>query len=614
MGFNESERNEYSQRVLAYIAKAGKEPSQLTKEDFVRAIMHTYKGKASRRGNLKRRTIQQLKDKELQFYMKPRAILDKYITNMLEEIQKRDFFITNSKQYRDDMNALQRYETIYDTRDFLDAYYDEAPEKGDPRYKEYQADLARIRRAEKWFAGYNEKKGKAGKELEKLPVPSTDQEMLSVTIDHFKERTNDASGVERIVTELVEAGEITPEQMQTVQEVLQARFAKGSTKNWVRLSKMLMYGLVLGQVPRAALRQLGDFANISMKYGVLPSLKAVGQTVPESLPWIRKQLKTHHHTMQSFGLQDSHAEHIGGGLSADFAKSAFKWSGLTWMDTLMKSSYIRASENEVLSLYKTWKDGGAGSIKAKNKLFKKMEDIFVDETSQVIAEIGENPSGDQMQRYLFHSLMNQFPVTTSNQPQGKMEASFIGQFLYMFKSYNIKLLDALYRNGINQMVHAAKSTEMENTKRVAIFSKGFGQVSKAIGQVVTMNLLATELINLLYNRGGDDDDPYWKELLDNAQNELLQLIFFNRYMSYQFSKGDITQMIGGAITPPATILEKGVQDINAIMKGKLDDGLRTAQYIPFFGGLWYEWFGRGAKQKEKRENRNNKKKSLKRYR
>jgi flagellar biosynthesis GTPase FlhF len=359
------------------------------------------------------------------------------------------------------------------------------------------------------------------------------------------------------VIDLLNKGEISFWQQNELKEILRARFKQRSTHGLMTTFKNISYIDVLGS-PIKALTQLGDLALAAYKNGVFNTFMGVFNLQPVDI------------SREDIGVTEIGVEFEEGRASHAFAKKVFDLVGFTAIDTLGKNAVIRGSFLKYKGL----------AEKGDKEFLARMDLIFGEEAGQVVEDLKNDVTSENVKFLLASDLMDIQPVTLSEMPEKYLTAGN-NRIFYMLKSFMIKVLD-IYRNDVFKLMRTDPKKAMFNF----------------------MNLTAAMII------GGAGPDLL-KDLIlgrpidlpDTLVNNILKIVGFNKFLLSKASKEGIGSTLLEMILPPAKSVDAAGKDIRRFLKdGVLPDQWELINSIPAVGELYYWWFGRGRTKIDDKRN------------
>jgi hypothetical protein len=373
------------------------------------------------------------------------------------------------------------------------------------------------------------------------------------------------------ITDLIAKGQISPSQEKELRQILQARFGERGTSGAIGLYKNLSYLTLLGS-PLNAVTQLGDMA-FSLYAG---GPKNVLTTLPKAL--IGKSVIS----KEDIGIEKIAAEVENKSRVADLVDRVFRIVGLTQIDTVGKETLI----NSVILKYQKIARNEAQDVQSFEAFESKMQEIFGDETAELMDDLRNDVISENVKYLAFNELLNFQPIALSEVPEVYLKAGN-GRIFYALKTWTLKMLD-VYRNEVFRVMRTDKVQGVRNMLRLSAL-------------LVTMNATADVIKSIMKGEDLDDKDEQYDILVDN----ILKLIGFSRYSTFQARRDGIGSAVTDQITPPTNIIDDISKDVVFIFKDSDEsfdvNKLRSIKNIPVIGQLYYWWFGRAAQRRERKQ-------------
>lgn len=511
--------------------------------------------------NMKQRKISKLSAEALEFYESPQGALLKYIDVMTDRIARRELLSGISSQYK-----------------------------------------AKLEEAKGVTKGIADVLGE-----DSLEVLAADLNLEGDT------------GIGMAIAQMRESGKIGYDQAVELEIQLKRLFENGSAGKMVDGTRNLMYFLLLSQVPRAALRNIGDWANVLSEFGVVNTAIALAETLPQSIPGLRKLVSESQATMTTLGFDKEMNDFFrtGEGWTRKAADIGTKYSGMKWMDQLPKNAFLNAqmrrSSRQAKRIRSLAADGRDAFI-SRQMLYDEVRQTIGDMTDEMMdALVDKDFSGEEQMRFLSKRMMEFFPVTRGNSPFTSNSKSGFAHLFYSFRKYTLMWMNTYAKKSVGMMRRGWENGDN------AVFAKGLKNLFMYPTYYMILNTLARMAINVFY----DKDEPPEKI----AKEEMMALMFANRYTAWQIREGKVSELSGSMLLGAAApFTSAAILDAKQYMEDPdfdfMRDG-RSVSYAPFGGSVYSERYGKRhadrikrageAERKEEREARKSLgKKSLKR--
>lgn len=377
---------------------------------------------------------------------------------------------------------------------------------------------------------------------------------------------NDSIGA--YVTQLIDEEKITPAQENYVTALLRARFGYRPTYGPVATLKNIGYITAMGSGFTSTVTQLGDFAWSFYNAGMTQTFKSAVDVFSQKQTITRKDIGIEH-------VAEEFADFSA--LSKTLDK-IFRYTGLFHLDALGKETLLNAT------LAKMQKQARNNAINPRYR--KRIEEVFGDETADVIEDLQSGEITENVKLLAFNTLLDYQPVALSEMPRRYLESPN-GRIFYMLKTFTIKQMDAFRREGIRQIRHGETTAEK---------IQGYRNLAKLGALFLLCNATADVIKDWMTGR-----DP---ELEEYIVDNLLRLVGLSRYMTWYARREGIANSIWKLARPPLDVIELPARDVDDVYKlvekGEWDSSairnLQTWKIIPFFGKHYYWWFGGGREE------------------
>lgn len=374
--------------------------------------------------------------------------------------------------------------------------------------------------------------------------------------DEETNKVNVKASIHNVVEEKLRNKEISIEKLEELKDLLWARFGPGEQgmSGFVEDAKNLGYAALLAQ-PTAALVQLGDVATVVYAHGMIPTIKAVGQTLTG-----RGRMTT-----ADFGLIDNiSAETASTSGTARFVNKVFKWSGFNLVDRFGKSTAINASLDKYSKL--------ARSERGVAKIQQKYGEYFGDDLGTLMSDLRAGRQSPLVDELIFSELSDLQPVSRAEMPRKYLEMQN-GRILYMLKSFMLKQADIVRRDVYNEF---KRGNHLAATNKALRFSLALG-----IGGAST-EFLRNWLL-------GRDDELEWTDVPANV----FKTFMLSEFVLDQPGWEKKLEAAGKSVLPPfgltADIAGTGELALDWLRgEAEIEDGnAKAVRYIPIVGTALY---------------------------
>ena len=369
----------------------------------------------------------------------------------------------------------------------------------------------------------------------------------------FGKGENLENSVGNYVARLVDDQIISPEDEETVRQILKSYFDKRGTHGIVTVYKNLSYIATMGS-PISAVTQIGDLAFSLYRNGFFGTVKGlVG----------KKAI-----TKQDLGIDVIIDEFTDQSKSGKLVTNVFKIVGLDKMDTIAKETLVNASFDRMHKL----------AIKEDKELISELQRVFGDKSGEVLEDFKNKVPTDDVKYMLFAELLNFQPIAITEMPEYYVRGGNLRIF-YMLKSYVIKQID-VYNN------------EVFRKKDPKEKMKNFLKLSIAL---ILMNATADTIKDMILGRK--------TKLQDIVIDNILRLVGFSKWQLYKTREDGILATFFQSILPPTPFIDEVYKDAMrfANKKNAKVSDMRIWQRIPVVGKFYFWWFGGGKEIKNKKK-------------
>ena len=390
------------------------------------------------------------------------------------------------------------------------------------------------------------------------------------------------------VDQLVRSGELDMADQRDLANILRARFNRHPNRSWVAPVKNVVYAMTMGSFT-SAVTQIGDLAWAIYKAGV-HAPKALGMAIIGRSKIAREDIG-----QEKIGVEYENA--LADGFTAKSAKYLnlqFKLLGLNFLDGLGKETLINGA---ILKYQKM-------ARRNNPKLLSDLEHVFGDRAADVVEQLKSGEITEDIKFLAFNTLSDFQPVTLSELPQGYAEN--LGgrkRMFYQLKTFTIKQLDVFRNEGISKITKGYKENDPSQIK------EGFGNLTRLALLFTMCNAGADVLKDLMMRRPIHLDDY----IISNVW----RLFGLSRYNFFKVKENPVQGVAETLMNSPvsgilldftrdAVKLEKAATDGDEPEEKQKDfmdelSKVRSVQRIPFFGKLYYWWFGGGSTKILKQE-------------
>lgn len=382
-----------------------------------------------------------------------------------------------------------------------------------------------------------------------------------------------------LTAKLISEGKITLEQEQELASILRARFGEhGVTNPVLGVYRTASYLDTLGGVDNA-LTQLGDLG-LSIYAG--GPRKGLGEGLKSLLGKTRLKKED-----IGFAKEEISAEFRDKGRLRQALDTVFRLTGFRKIDRMgaesLANSAVQSFEVQARGFLQN------PNTEAGRRFLNKVEDAFPEELfgkeaqERLIRDLANDNITEDVKFVAFNNVLDFSPRALSEMPEKYLSAGN-GRVFWMLQSWTLKLLDVYRREAWHQIAQGNRRQGLRNLFALS-------------ASVMAMNATADTLKSLLMGREIEPDDL--------AVDNMLKLVGFSRYTTFQVQREGLFSALSAQFATPgaAPLIDNASKDVNNLFKDfdKSADinELRSVRSIPVGGDLYYWWFGKGSKTKQK---------------
>jgi len=354
---------------------------------------------------------------------------------------------------------------------------------------------------------------------------------------------------------------LTPLKQEELRNILVARFgyigSQGLTKNLKDLTYLTNLNNVLNTITQG-----GDLGFSLYTNGIMDTIKGMVKTLGKGGVKV-----------EDIGIGQPMAELETGGVLSKALNKIFTSTFFRSMDRFGKETLMNATVNR----YKNQASKFLSSGKETSEI-KYIRKIFGDKTDDVIKSLSKGELNEDTHFLAFNKLSDFQPITLSEVPEQYLKHPN-GRIFYALKTFQIKQLDVFRREVFQQFKQGNIKGGVKNAVRLVTL-------------LTAANVTTDTIKDILQGKEID--------LKDSSIDNLISLSGMNRY----FFESAYGTGVGGAafdfVTPPLVDVVTNLgKDIKDIATDKIDDPLkemRSVQYFPWVGRIFYNREGRGSKK------------------
>lgn len=364
---------------------------------------------------------------------------------------------------------------------------------------------------------------------------------------------------------------IAYEDAEKVRELLEAKFEKTKTNPFINWMKTVWYSASLGSFS-STITQLWDLSFSFIENGVAKTLKAYGKSIAG-----KSELKT-----WEFGIDDIWQEFRWEWIAKKILSTILKWTWFSWMDKRGKETYINSTFSELKSLAKK------NDVALSRDL---AEYYWESKAKQIMKDLKEWKSTDDVRTYIFLKLCNIQPLTSTEMPIGYHK----NPVFYMLKSFALKQIDYITKKWIKYAIANPK--------------KGIPRLARIMFFIMMMNGLSDELKNITLGRKYNsvfyrllNGEDVWSALSWLFWDNFFKMFWLTKYSIYEAKTDGIDKAFTNIFLsiPPLQVPGNIISDLMWAINGKTSfEDLKSVQMIPWVGKPMYRWVGKWQASQQK---------------
>jgi polyhydroxyalkanoate synthesis regulator phasin len=363
------------------------------------------------------------------------------------------------------------------------------------------------------------------------------------------------------VDEMIEQGEIKPDQDKEVEKILRARFkARGVSNKFLLYQKNMAYIYTMGGI-NSAITQIDDISVALYKAGLWNTVQSI--FAPKHKGLSREEL----------GLTRIGEEFMEASATSKAVSAVFKATGLDKIDAFGKNVLINATFKKFQKMAKS----------NEAKLREYLEPIMEQETDATIEAIKNDEITDNVKLLMFNELADMQPISLSEMPEYYL-TSGNGRVLYMLKTFALKRIDIFRNECFDKMRKGEVKSGLQNLFKLSMLMMLCGMGKDAI-------------IDLLFGRR--------IILEDSVVNNLLGLFGFSKYQLYRARSDGFTGLLTSVAVPPIlpmwSDLFKDLYKSLFTKNGEDIENWEVWKGIPIIGRFYYWWMGGGYAKEQKKK-------------
>ena len=375
---------------------------------------------------------------------------------------------------------------------------------------------------------------------------------------------NTDASIGALVRRLFEEGRIDHGQMGELEQIFRARFGPGERQSsgLIQDFRNVTTGLLLGN-PLSAALNLTDLGTTARIHGVWPTLVSVTKNLAPG---------GKHLELKDLGFVDHISEEfVSTRKSAKFLNGMMKAGTFSWVDRLMKETNLEAARGNYEKLAQT-PEGVA-------QIGEKYANYFDKDFPRLIQDLRARRLTDLTRELYFGELSDIQPMTKLEVPLKYLEHPN-GRLLYQFKTFMMKQLDQMRREGYNEIAAGNTRKGVQNLAKIAAVLGVSG---------ATVEMLKDYVL-------GKPFDAEWEDIPMNA----LKTFGFSQYVIDKARRGEPLDALAGMATPPYKVFDEVIRGVLPGSTQKEQD--RALSHIPIIGKLMSEeaWSEEGKRRAEEK--------------
>lgn len=361
----------------------------------------------------------------------------------------------------------------------------------------------------------------------------------------------------QLIADEIQAGRMTGQDAQVVQELLTSRFAVANRapSGAIANLKNILYMATIGN-PISALTQIGDIGVSAYAHGLRNTMVSI---------FGRKAVDA-----AGLGVTDIAQEFASTTATASLLNKVLKGSGFTTIDRFGKDVSINAA-------LRKWQKA-AHTPKGVRALRQKYGAMFSgQEMDRLVVALQNKQVTKDVKAMLFSELADLQPITTTEMAVAYNSNPNMRLF-YMLKTFTLKQIDIMRRDIWNEFNRGSKTKAMGNAVRYLGLLSFFNLTAEQMKQAILTGEVHPE----------DVDDMLVSNLFKQfGASEYV----INKYMP----DGKLGSLMGEILMPPLSVVD-GISGV-FLDPDNIDQHLK---YMPVAGKFWYYWFGDGIERMNKR--------------
>lgn len=366
--------------------------------------------------------------------------------------------------------------------------------------------------------------------------------------------------------------------------LIKSRFVEGeaSMNEFLQAAKNVQYMAVLGKFNNA-LTQLGDLWG-----AIRRSPRDFMFGLKQASPFLGSDDAVK--TIQ-LGLTRILEEHASSPLkTSKILNKLFKTTGLARIDQFGKEVFLNASLQKMRNIAR----GNRGAKALENFRNKHVEFFGEDFTNKLIDDLQSPNRSYETDAAIFNEVTEVQPITKLEMPEAYLNNPN-GRMFYMLKTFTLKQMDALRREGVDELLDAMQETDkVEKAKKAAkaVLSMGAIALGGPLWEATTSDIMKDAI------RGKEISVD---SVSDAAFANFFRFFFMNKHVTQRFGekKGALTAWAQGMIPPALSLGDQLIHDTNLALEGEWEfDTSQNVYSLPYVGDIVWWNSPQGEERKE----------------
>ena len=360
------------------------------------------------------------------------------------------------------------------------------------------------------------------------------------------------------ILDLIDEGKLKLGQQEELLQIFQGIFQTTRTDKWLQTLKSLEFAGSLAQVS-AVITQYGEV--------ILPLIYAPGSTLPN---WVKAHLNK-----SNIKLSDLGVAHVGQEWVDADLDGAVKWlmKPFELADRVGKETYV----NSIIDKYRKM------AIKNPDKARTEIRKYYPEEgVEAVLNSLKSGEVDNNVKGFALNELADVQPISKMEVPEIYSKAGNLRIF-YMYKTFILKRIDILRREGFAEITAGAKSGDKE-------------RIAKGIARLLWLSFMFT-----LADSSMDVIKDFVKgKPLDKVENyvidNLLQTMMLSKFSAAKSRREGPVVFLKDNIVLPVSNINAAAKDVMTLMDEDSEKGSEFARRIPWIGDMYFWYFGEGARK------------------